>query len=495
MRFKRLAIILGNCLYSDHKILKPDIDTIFFMAEDFGLCSNYKYHKHKLVLILSAMRSHRDQISKKHKIEYFELSGSNKDLSFEDKLSNTIKKYGVQEITTYYIENRFMRKRIEDFCKYKNIKLAIHSSPGFLTSNEQFREYSNSYKRLLMNDFYIWQRKRLGILINKDGGPANGKWSFDTENRKKLPKNIEVPRLLEIKRTKHTEEVSDLIEKLFADYPGRTSNFFLPTTREQALLWFEDFLTKRFLNFGAYEDALSKEKNFLFHSLISPLMNIGLLTPCEVISSSLDFYDRKNLAYQSLEGFVRQIIGWREFIRGVYNTKNLRGNFFDNQRKLTDKWYLGKTGIPPLDTVIKRVIENAYAHHIERLMVISNMMLLTEINPDEVYRWFMELFVDSSDWVMEPNVYGMGQFADGGTFATKPYISGSSYILKISDFERGEWCDIWDGLYWRFINKNRDFFLKNQRMSMMIRMFDKIDKDRKRKIISLAENFINDTSC
>jgi deoxyribodipyrimidine photolyase-related protein len=224
-------------------------------------------------------------------------------------------------------------------------------------------------------------------------------------------------------------------------------------------------------------------------------MNIGLLTPSEVISSSLDFYDRKNLPYQSLEGFVRQIIGWREFVRGVYNTENLRGNFFDNRRKLTDKWYLGKTGIPPLDTVIKRVIENAYAHHIERLMVISNMMLLTEINPNEVYRWFMELFVDSSDWVMEPNVYGMGQFADGGTFATKPYISGSSYILKMSDFERGEWCDIWDGLYWRFVNKNRDFFLKNQRMSMMVRMFDKIDKDRKRKITNLAENFINDTTC
>lgn len=495
MRFKRLAIIFGNCLYSDHEILKPDIETIFFMAEDFGLCSNYKYHKHKLILILSAMRSYRDEISKKHTIEYFELNDSNKDLSFEDKLSITIKKYGVKEITTYYIENRFMRKRIEDYCKYKNIKLTLKDSPGFLTTNEQFAEYSSSYKRLLMNDFYIWQRKRLGILINKNGGPTNGKWSFDTENRKKLPKDIVIPSLPEIKRTKHTKEISDLIEKLFTDHPGSTGNFFLPTTKEQALLWFEDFLEKRFLNFGPYEDAFSNDKNFLFHSLLSPLMNIGLLTPSEVISSSLDFYDRKNLPYQSLEGFVRQIIGWREFVRGVYNTENLRGNFFDNRRKLTDKWYLGKTGIPPLDTVIKRVIENAYAHHIERLMVISNMMLLTEINPNEVYRWFMELFVDSSDWVMEPNVYGMGQFADGGTFATKPYISGSSYILKMSDFERGEWCDIWDGLYWRFVNKNRDFFLKNQRMSMMVRMFDKIDKDRKRKITNLAENFINDTTC
>jgi len=218
------------------------------------------------------------------------------------------------------------------------------------------------------------------------------------------------------------------------------------------------------------------------------------LTSDEVVRKALEFSNENTIPYQSLEGFIRQIIGWREFIRGVYNYKNSKENFFGHSRKLSQKWYQGTTGLIPLDCVIKRVIANSYAHHIERLMIISSIMLMTEISPKEVYKWFMELFIDSSHWVMEPNVYGMGLFADGGSIATKPYISGSNYILKMSDFQKGEWCDIWDGLYWRFIDKNRNYFSKNHRMSMMVRTFDKIDKERKNKILMLADKFINDVT-
>lgn len=495
MAFNRLALIFGNCLYDSHKILDPDAQTIFFMAEDYRLCSQYKYHKHKLLLILSAMRSHRDQIAKNHEIEYFELNKLNMNLSFEDKLTKTLNRHtNIKEIITYDIENRSMRNEIEGFCSDNGVSLRIVESPSFLTTHKEFEKYKSSHSRLFMNDFYIWQRKRLGILLLGDSKPEHGRWSFDAENRKKLPKNISIPDIKHAPKSKHFQNVSELIEELFNENPGSVNNFIIPTTREEALKWYENFLETRFFNFGPYEDAISNQHTYLFHSYLSPLLNIGLLTPQEVISKALEFSDEKDIPYESLEGFIRQIIGWREFIRGVYNFKSSKGNFFGHSKKLSKKWYQGTTGLAPLDCIIKRTNRNAYLHHIERLMIISSAMLMTEISPDEVYKWFMELFVDSSHWVMEPNVYAMGQYADGGSFATKPYISGSNYIVKMSNFQKGEWCDVWDGLYWRFIDKHRAFFIKNHRMSMMVKMFDKMDNERKTKILELAENFIDDVT-
>ena len=486
----KLVLILGNCLFQNHKLLEPDDKTIFFMAEDYGLCRYLKYHKHKLIMILSAMRSHRDELQKNYIVEYFELNKESNELSFEEKLLKSCAKYDIKEIVTYDIENHFFRNRLKAFSKKNNLQLKIKSSPAFLTSHEKFLEYKKSFKRLFMNDFYIWQRKRLNILVTEDGKPINEKWSFDKENRKKLPKNIFIPKLPDLKITKNTKQASELVDDYFKDHPGEVNNFYLPTTRKQAISWLDNFFINRFTNFGPYEDAISSKDHFVFHSVLSPLINIGLLTPPEIIEKALTSHDNNDVPFQSLEGFVRQIIGWREFIRGVYNTNDFRQNFFNHKRKLNSKWYSGETGIPPLDTVIKRVNKYGYCHHIERLMVISNLMLLCEIDPEEVNRWFTELFVDSSDWVMEPNVYGMGQFADGGSFATKPYISGSNYILKMSDFKKGDWCDTWDGLYWRFINKHRKFFSGNSRMSMMVRMLDKINEDKRIRIFKLAEEFI-----
>ena len=493
-KYVRLALIHGNCLFPDHDMLVQDDNTLLFMAEDYGLCSQFKYHKHKLVLILSAMRSHRDKLAAKHNIEYMELSKSNKDLSYEEKLLDICEKYSIKEIICYEIENHSFRDRMEKFSSDQEIKLNQVDSPGFLTTKAEFENYRDGYDRLFMNDFYIWQRKRLEILITEDGGPKNGKWSFDAENRKKLPKHIKVPDFPGAASTEHTREVSKLVDKLFPDNLGNTNNFYLPTTREQAIEWMDEFFSKRFSNFGPYEDAISKNEGLIFHSLLSPLINIGLLQPKEVVKRALVFAENNEFPFQSLEGFIRQIIGWREFVRGVYNAEKLRGNFFGHKRRLIDKWYKGTTGLDPLDCVIKRVTKYGYAHHIERLMVLSNIMLLTEIYPDDVYGWFMEMFVDSSEWVMVPNVYGMGQFADGGTFATKPYISGSNYILKMSNFKKGEWCDIWDGLYWRFIDKHRDYFMNNHRMSMMINILDKMDKKRRKNILKLAQKFIIEVS-
>jgi deoxyribodipyrimidine photolyase-related protein len=186
-------------------------------------------------------------------------------------------------------------------------------------------------------------------------------------------------------------------------------------------------------------------------------------------------------------------MGWREFVRGIYQNfseEQDKRNFFNHQRKLTHHWYDGTTGLPPVDDAIKKAQKYGYCHHIERLMILSNVMLLSELHPHEVHKWFMEMFIDSADWVMGPNVYGMGQFSDGGIFATKPYISGSNYILKMSDYKKGEWSEVWDGLFWRFIGKNKVFLSKNPRLNMMVKTLEKMEANKKKRLLSLAQDFI-----
>ena len=233
----------------------------------------------------------------------------------------------------------------------------------------------------------------------------------------------------------------------------------------------------------------------VFHSLLSPCLNLGLLTPDAVIEKVLQHADTAPL--QSLEGFVRQVIGWREFVRGVYREHGERQestNFWQHERELTEAWYDGTTGIPPLDDTIQTAQRLGWTHHIPRLMVMGNLMTLCEIRPSSAHRWFMEMYVDSSEWVMGPNVYGMGIFSDGGVFATKPYICGSNYLLKMSDYGKGPWCDVVDGLYWRFIDKHRDFFAGNPRLALMPRALDRLAPERRSRIFSAAEQFLENTT-
>ena len=236
-------------------------------------------------------------------------------------------------------------------------------------------------------------------------------------------------------------------------------------------------------------------EHFQLHSALSSSMNLGIITPQQVITEARNYAEENDIPLNSLEGFIRQIIGWREFIRGIYQNfseKMIDANYWNHQGKLSDAWYTGETGIEPLDDAIKGALEFGYTHHINRLMVLASIMNMSRIHPSEIYKWFMEMFVDSSEWVMVPNVFGMGTFADGGIFATKPYICGSSYILRMSNFKRGDWCEIVDGLYWKFIEDNREFFASNPRLSLMIRALDKLDKDRKLRIFKAADVFIEE---
>ncbi len=283
------------------------------------------------------------------------------------------------------------------------------------------------------------------------------------------------------------------VEKRFPDHPGSAEGFFYPVNHEQARQWLEHFLHHSLAKFGHYQDAISKSEPFLFHSVLTPALNIGLLTPDEVVAETLAFSRKRRVPLNSLEGFLRQVIGWREFMRAVYlgeEKKQRSMNFWDHKRGLPSFLYSGETGLDPLDTVIRRVIQNAYAHHIERLMILGNFMLLSEIDPNAVYRWFMEMFIDAYDWVMVPNVYGMSQYADGGLITTKPYISSSNYLRKMSDFPAGDWCAVWDGLYWRFVGKHRDFFLGNPRLRVMSRQYEKMNPERRSTHLKVAEDFL-----
>jgi len=223
------------------------------------------------------------------------------------------------------------------------------------------------------------------------------------------------------------------------------------------------------------------------------MLNVGLLNPKEIIDETLDFGAKNNINMNSLEGFVRQIIGWREFIRGMYVSKGTYSrtqNYWNLTRKIPKSFYNGTTGMPPVDDAIKKILKHGYCHHIERLMVLGNFMLLCEFDPDEVYKWFMELFIDAYDWVMVPNVYGMSQFADGGLFATKPYISSSNYILKMSNYKKGNWQKTWDGLFWNFMYKQQVFFRSNARLGMLVRNLDKMSAEKREEHLTNAENYL-----
>jgi deoxyribodipyrimidine photolyase-related protein len=468
------------------------------MAEDLGLSTYEKHHKLKILMIFSDMREKRDElISNNIDVDYTEIEDPDFDLTFEEKLKKSIKKNSIKNLKVFEIEDKPFEKRIIDFSKKYDLTLTISPSPMFLIKREEFLELKGSSKVIRMGNFYKNVRKKLNILVDEDQKPIGGKWSFDDENRKKIPKGLDIPDLLEMQISKYVEELKPIISKKFSNHPGKMDDIWIPFNRVDALKNLDYFITVKFDNFGTYEDAILSNDSFLFHSALSPSMNIGLITPQDVVDRVLDYTKEKEVPLNSVEGFLRQIIGWREFIRGIYQNygdQQLESNFFNFSRSLKDTWYSGDTGIPPLDDAIKFSDRYGYTHHINRLMVISNLMTLSEIDPKNIYKWFMEMYIDSSEWVMVPNVFGMGTFSDGGIFSTKPYVCGSNYLLKMSNYKKGDWCNALDGLYWRFFEKNMLKLQNNPRLAFMRKTFESMDKSRKVLIFDCAEKFIEDHS-
>ncbi|MEM6835462.1 MAG: cryptochrome/photolyase family protein [Cyanobacteria bacterium P01_C01_bin.120] len=485
-------LLLGNQLFP--KSCLPTLTSLpVFMAEDYSLCTHYRYHKHKLILFLAAMRSYADALAAAGaQVTYHRLTEATVDQTYEQKLEVFLTEHQVGTLTAFEVEDKFFESRLTDLCAALDVELELLPSPMFFVSREEFSDYLAASKKPFMKTFYEQLRKSRDILMTEDGSPVGGKYSLDAANRKKLPKQLEPPKLEALNHPAHVSDVAELVDALFADHPGDSAAFWLPTTREQSLAWLERFLKQRFQHFGTYEDAITSRSDIVYHSVLSPMLNMGLVTPTEVIDHAMAFAENHNIPLNSLEGFVRQIIGWREFMRGIYRHYSDRQeteNFFDHQRQLKPCWYDASTGIPPLDDAIQKAVRLGYNHHIERLMIVGNIMLMCAVHPRAVHRWFMEMYVDSSDWVMGPNVYGMGQFSDGGIFATKPYICGSNYLLKMSDYKKGPWCDAIDGLYWQFIDAHRPFFKQNYRMSAIISNLDRMSAEKKTRIYGAADEF------
>ncbi|MDF1754680.1 MAG: cryptochrome/photolyase family protein [Verrucomicrobiales bacterium] len=491
-----LTLIFPHQLFDPHPALRKNRDVL--LVEDtlfFGdaKASPGKFHRQKIVLHRASMKAYEAKLKADgYEVDYHDYSRKKPiEVVLQDLREKGIDSLYVAELSDFLLE-----KRIRRFCESHQVDLNIETSPMFMTPRDWADEHFDNRKKPFMAAFYEAQRKRTGILVDADGNPIGGRWSFDDENRRSMPKKgLDVPDDPTASRCDYVEEALKYVEKSsFSNYRGNTESFAYPVTHEAAETWFENFLEQRFVRFGPYEDAISNRERVLFHSLLTPALNIGLLTPEKVVKQALDYAEDNDVPLNSLEGFVRQIIGWREFMAIMYRRHGVEmrtSNFFEHDRDIPDSFWTGETGIDPIDLTIKRVLDHSYGHHIERLMVLGNFMLLCGFNPVQVNDWFMELFIDSYDWVMVPNVFGMSQFADGGIFTTKPYISGSNYIKKMSDYPNGDWCKTWDGLFWNFMIQHEDFFRKQHRLGMLVRQIDKMDADKKEGHLKAAAAFFD----
>lgn len=483
-----INIIFPHQLFADSKLLKND--HAIYLIEEHLFFNEFNFHKQKIAFHRASMKSYEEFLLNLGKtVHYIE---SNNELSDIGNFGKVISAKSISKIEVIDPTDDWLERRIRKVSA--GIELEMHENLQFLNKRDDLQPFFRSDKKsFFQTSFYKDQRKKRGILMNGDQ-PAGGKWTYDDENRKKFPKNATPPAVHFPAKSEVWDEAVDYVELNFSENPGKLSSTrFYPINFEESHQWLDQFLNLRFYDFGIYEDAIVKEHSILNHSVLSPLINVGLLLPDHVIQRSLNFAEDNDIPINSLEGFVRQIIGWREFIRGMYECKGRYSrsiNYWKFTRKIPPSFYDGTTGIDPVDDTIKKVLETGYCHHIERLMILGNFMLLCEFDPDEVYRWFMELFIDAYDWVMVPNIYGMSQFADGGTFATKPYIGGSNYIKKMSNYKTGDWADVWDGLFWRFIDKHQNFFLSNPRMSMMVHSFNKMSSEKQEAHLTNADAFI-----
>jgi deoxyribodipyrimidine photolyase-related protein len=460
---------------------------IYLIEEPRFFC-DFKYHKLKLAYHRATMKSYYDYlISKKLNVTY---------VNFKDVNSEFYKNFVNMKIYIYDPCDNILLNKIK---KYIKNNLFIEETLNFLVNKKYLQENLDTFfknGKYNHQNFYKMQRLRLNILIKNDKiSPVGGKWSFDTENRKKLPKNIKIPEIIKLKydNCKYVTEAKEYVNKYFSNNYGSLDNFIYPINHEDTIKWLNDFLKRKFENFGIYEDAESERDPFLFHSVLSPMMNIGLITDNELLAIVLKYENK--VPIESFEGFIRQIIGWRNYLYAIYlleGDKLKKYNFLRCNNKINKKiMWEAETNILPIDNVIKKINEYGYSHHIERLMYLGNYMLICMINPNDVYELFMEWTIDAYEWVMIPNVYGMSQFSDGGIIMTRPYFSSSNYILKMSDYKKGPWCNVYDALYYNFINNNIDFLKKNYATSRQVAFWLKKSDVDKKEILKISKDYLD----
>lgn len=486
-----LRIILPHQLFALDQL--PDLPQHVLLLEEPLLFTQFRFHTQKIALHRASMKAYeRTLYASGRQVHYIDAHDPRSDHA---ALASWCRNEGYESLTLIDPDDDWILRRLHRAAFDAGLSLNILPSPLFLNSPSELEAYFSTRKTFFQTDFYIHQRKQRGILLTSDGKPVGGKWSFDAENRERYPRGKTPPAIQFPSPDEHVTEALAYTRAHFPDHYGGPSRHLLyPHTHALALDWLRDFLRNRFAGFGPYEDAIVHSESILNHSVLTPMLNIGLLTPRQILDETFRFAEANEVPINSLEGFIRQIIGWREFIRAVYRLRGVESrirNYWGFTRPVPESFWTASTGIAPIDITIRKVLNTGYAHHIERLMVLGNFMLLCEFDPDSVYHWFMELFIDSYDWVMVPNVYGMSQFADGGIFSTKPYISGSNYLMKMSDYPKGDWQTTWDGLFWRFMDVHRDFFGQNPRLGMLLKTLDKMDSNKREGHFNAAESYLN----
>ena len=488
-----VLILLPNQLFE--KLPKYDFEKII-LWEHPKFFKSYNFHKSKLLFHRVTMKEYYDKLNnenKKTNIEY---------VDFNKKIKTNKKHHLIFYDPVDHEIEKEMSKLSKKFKGYTML-----NSKLFMETREELEKYAKGKKRFTHNSFYTWQRKRLNILVNNKKKPEGDKWSYDVENREKFPDGFKQDFKVKNKNTKAIKEEKKYIEKHFKNNFGE-SNIYLPTNHKDSIKHLKQFIKKRLACFGPYQDAVNPKILFGCHSVISPMLNIGLLDTVEVINEIVKHYNKNKSKklLTSAEGIVRQIIGWRAYVRLLYYTKSKdleKMNFFGHKKKLTEHWYNGTLGIPPVDDIIKKTEKIAYAHHIERLMYLGNSMLLMQIDPKEIYRWFMEVYLDAYDWVMLPNVHGMSQFSAGNLMMTRPYFSSSNYIVNMSSYgktkdaskikldkEEYYWHDVWDALYYNFISDNYKFLSKNYSTVRSTAHWKNKSKSEQNKLIKLAKLYL-----
>lgn len=504
---KTLRFVLGDQLSHSLSSLK-DIDKandVVLMVEVREEATYVRHHKQKIVLVLAAMRHFADELlGKGLTVDYVTLNDAKNTGSFSAELKRALKRHQVDRVVVTEPSEWRVLHMMHAWSDELNIQLEIRDDDRFLCSHAEFSDWAKDRRTFRMEHFYQRLRRKTGWLM--DGNkPAGGQWNYDSENRKKLPRDIRLPERKRFKADTVTQEIIDLVEAYFPGHFGELENFAWATTRKAAKQALKHFIEVCLPQFGDYQDAMKSGEDLLFHALLSPYLNIGLLLPGEVCEAALRAYETKHAPVAAVEGFVRQILGWREYVRGIYWLKMpdyAATNFLQAHRPLPAFYWTGDTRMHCMHEAISSSRRNAYAHHIQRLMVTGNFALLAGLSPKEVQEWYLIVYADAFEWVELPNTHGMVLHADHGLLASKPYAASGAYINRMSDYCQGcaydhkiklgdDACPF-NYLYWYFLINNEKHFKTNARMAMPYRNLARMDDQQRAQIMSQSEIFLQD---
>ena len=509
---RNLVVVFGDQLHHDASAFDgfdPDQDVVWMAEAEFE-STHVWTHKQRIVLFLSAMRHFRDELKEKgFEVCYAQMEESKKTKRLSERLRIDLRAMSPDKLIAVQPGEWRVLKGLEKVCKENEVELELREDKHFYTTPDDFREHANGRKSIRMEFFYRELRKRFDVLMD-EGNPAGGEWNFDKENRGSFPKKgPDDPGQGPAHQADDvTRQVIDLVNDRFADHPGSLESFNWPVTRAEAKRDLDKFIKERLPTFGKYQDAMWQDEPWLYHSLISSSLNLKLLNPREVVEAAEQAYRDGEAPIAAAEGFIRQILGWREYVRGIY-WMHMPGYIDRNEMSasedLPEFYWNGETDLQCLKQAIGQTLEHGYAHHIQRLMVTGLYALLLGVNPKKVHEWYLAVYVDAVEWVELPNTLGMSQYGDGGLMASKPYIASGKYIKKMSNYcqacpkypekRTGEDACPFTTLYWDYLLRHEDKLRKNQRMSLQVRHIDRIDQSERKEIQSLADLIRKSPAC